>query len=61
MQLDPRKHADPAKAADYEERGSTWLAKGNEYAERGQKAQAEKCYEKGQYWLDRSNAARGNN
>lgn len=59
--LNPRKHADPAKVADYDMRGSIWLARGNEYAERGMKAKAEQCYEKGQYWLDRSNAARGNN
>lgn len=34
---------------------SRWLADGNEAKERGDKARAEKCYEKSQFWLDRFN------
>ena len=47
------------KAIDAEVRGSQWLAKGNEYAERGNKKQAEKCYDKAQFWLDRYNKLTG--
>lgn len=46
--------------ADADTRGSAWLAKGNELDEIGKKQQAERCYEKGQFWLDRSNKLRGN-
>ncbi len=49
------------KVADADARGSQWLAKANDFAEAGKKAQAEKCYDKGQYWLDRSNKLRGCN
>jgi hypothetical protein len=38
-----------------ETRGSQWLADGNAAAERGDHARAERCYEKGQFWLDRAN------
>jgi hypothetical protein len=48
------------KVLDAEQRCSTWLADGNEYNERGQKAKAEKCYDKAQYWLDRYNKLTGN-
>ena len=37
-----------------------WLAEGNEAAEKGNKAKAEKCYDKAQYWLDRYNRLTGN-
>lgn len=48
------------KIADADAKGSNWLAKGNEYAERGENEKAEECYRKGQFWLDRSNKLRGN-
>ena len=47
------------KAIDAEVRGSHWLAEGNTHAERGDKARAEKCYSKGQFWLDRFNKLTG--
>jgi len=47
------------KIADADAQGGRWLAAANEAAERGCKAQAEKLYEKGQYWMDRSNKLRG--
>lgn len=40
--------------------GSKWLADGNEAEERGNRARAEKCFEKSQYWLDRYNKLAGN-
>lgn len=43
-----------------EERGSKWLADGNEAEERGNLKKAEQCYEKSQFWLDRYNALAGN-
>jgi hypothetical protein len=46
------------KILDAETRGSNWLADGNEAAERGNRANAEKCYDKAQFWLDRANALR---
>lgn len=45
--------------ADVEERGSHWLAEGNEAEEKGNKKKAERCFEKSQYWLDRANKLRG--
>lgn len=59
-----RKHMTPLspshpKALDAEQRCSTWLADGNEHSERGDKAKAEKCYDKAQYWLDRYNKLTG--
>lgn len=39
--------------------GSRWLADGNEAAERGNKAKADRCYEKAQFWLDRYNLLTG--
>lgn len=44
---------------DAEVRSSKWLADGNEYAEAGKTAMAEKCYDKGQFWLDRANLLSG--
>lgn len=48
------------RIADADERGSRYLADANEAAELGQHEKAERLYEKGQYWLDRSNKLRGN-
>lgn len=48
------------RIADADARGSNWLAKANDLSEAGKKKQAEECYEKGQFWLDRSNKLRGN-
>lgn len=48
------------KALDAETRGNRWLADGNAAAEAGNKEKAEKCYEKGQFWLDRYNRLMGN-
>jgi hypothetical protein len=48
------------RIADADARGSAWLAKANELAEAGKKEQAQRCYDKGQFWLDRSNKLRGN-
>lgn len=45
--------------ADVEERGSHWLAEGNEAEEKGDKKKAEHCFEKSQFWLDRANKMRG--
>lgn len=36
------------------ERSSHWLAEGNEAAEAGKTAKAEKCYEKSQKFLDKA-------
>lgn len=46
------------RVAEYDMRGSNWLAMANEYAEAGKKEKAEECYDKCQYWLDKSNALR---
>ncbi|WP_157131265.1 hypothetical protein [Burkholderia pseudomallei] len=54
-----REHSNHLKALDAEERGNRWLADGNEAAEAGNKVKAERCYEKGQFWLDRSNKLTG--
>lgn len=43
-----------------EQRGSHWLAEGNEAHERGDNKKAERCYEKSQFWLDRYNTLAGN-
>ena len=48
------------KMIEAEERGSYWLANGNEALERGNAERAEKCFAKSQYWLDRYNALAGN-
>jgi hypothetical protein len=47
------------KALDAEVMGNRWLARGNHYREAGKKQQADRCYEKGQYWLDRYNRLTG--
>lgn len=44
---------------DYSARASHWLAEGNAASERGNKAQAEKCYDKAQRWHDKATKARG--
>lgn len=46
------------RVGTYDARGSNWLAKGNEYSEAGNQKKAEECYDKGQYWLDKSNELR---
>ena len=48
------------KIIEAEERGSRWLADGNEAEERGDRAKAEWCFEKSQFWLDRYNRLAGN-
>lgn len=48
------------RIADADARGSAWLARANVLAEAGKKKAAERCYGKGQFWLDRSNMLRGN-
>lgn len=47
------------KIAEADARGGRLLADANEAAERGNHEKAEKLYERGQYWLDRSNKLRG--
>jgi hypothetical protein len=51
-------HFERMMNAEY--RGSRYLADANEAAERGDKAKADKLYEKGQFWLDRYNKLAGN-
>lgn len=46
------------KIADADARGSNWLAEANAAAESGDQDKAQKCYDKGQFWLDRSNSLR---
>lgn len=48
------------RIVDADDRGNRYLADANEAAEKGNKAKAERLYEKGQYWLDLSNQLRGN-
>lgn len=50
---------DHEKALDAEERGNRWLAEGNAAREAGNKKKAERCYDKGQFWLDRYNKLTG--
>ena len=52
---------DKAKAETYYLKASMRLADANQAAERSKKVQAERLYEKAQYWLDKANAAAGNN
>ncbi|MGI0075907.1 MAG: hypothetical protein ACREAU_00695 [Nitrosopumilaceae archaeon] len=47
------------KIADYEVRSGMWLGNGNEALEKGKKEKAEQCFQKAQYWLDKSNKLRG--
>lgn len=48
-----------AQVAEADARGGAWLAKANELAEAGKHERAQLCYDKCQYWLDRSNRLRG--
>lgn len=47
------------KIIDAESRGNHWLAEGNAAREAGRYEKAEKCYAKGQFWLDRYNKLTG--
>jgi len=40
---------------DAEIKASQWLADGNEAREAGDMVEADKCYAKSQYWLDKYN------
>ncbi|MNG07668.1 hypothetical protein D3C84_909820 [compost metagenome] len=44
---------------DAECHSNRWLADGNAAAEAGDKAEADSCYAKSQYWLDRFNHLSG--
>jgi hypothetical protein len=48
------------RIADADQKGGDYLARANEAAERGQTKKAERLYEKGQFWLDRTNKLLGN-
>jgi len=52
--------ANKAKAEEYYLRASTHLANANEKAEAGKKLQAERLYDRAQFWLDKANKAAGN-
>lgn len=41
------------RITDADALANRWLADGNEAAELGQPAKADKCYERAQYWKDR--------
>lgn len=56
---DARYEANREKIIRAEELGNRHLGNANEAAERGNRAKAEKLYEKSQYWLDRANELRG--
>jgi hypothetical protein len=43
------------RVLEAEVKGSQWLAKGNEYTEAGKHEQAQRCYDRSQFWLDRYN------
>ena len=43
------------RAIEALERSSNWLAKGNEYEEKGNHSKAEECFAKSASWLMRSN------
>ena len=47
------------RKVDADVRASSWLADGNEAAERGDMARAEECWAKSQFWLDRYNLLAG--
>jgi hypothetical protein len=49
------------KIADADMNSARYLGDANEASERGEKAKANKLYEKSQYWLDRLNKLLGNN
>ena len=57
--MKPKAKTDQEKALDAEERGNRWLAEGNAAREAGNKKEAERCYAKGQFWLDRYNKLTG--
>ncbi|RWF33758.1 hypothetical protein [Mesorhizobium sp.] len=52
--LPKQKRSLQERIIDAEALGSRHLADANEAAEKGQKAKAEKLYDKSQYWLDRA-------
>jgi hypothetical protein len=47
------------RTLDAEARASSWLADGNAAAEAGKHADAERCWAKAQFWLDRYNLLAG--
>lgn len=47
------------KAVQYEANASKWLANANQASEAGNKIEAERLYDKAQYWLDKANIVRG--
>lgn len=47
------------RIADADALASRWLADGNDAAERGNRAKADQCYEKSQFWKDRYNLLSG--
>jgi hypothetical protein len=47
------------RAARAEELGNRYLGDANEAAEAGDKARADRLFEKGQFWLDRFNLLTG--
>lgn len=47
------------KIADADARGNHWLAEANAAKEAGDNEKANKLYDKGQFWLDKSNRLRG--
>ena len=55
----PPKKSLAERIVDAEVLGSRWLADGNDAAERGDKAKAEHCYARAQFWLDRYNLLTG--
>jgi hypothetical protein len=50
----------PANILKADHFASKWLAAANKAEEQGNKAKAEKCFTKCQYWLDRFNRLSGN-
>lgn len=47
------------RAIEAEERSAHWLARGNEFEEKGQRGKADQCYEKSARWIMRANKLRG--
>ena len=45
--------------AEADVRGNEWLSKAREAEAIGNRAKADECYRKGNYWLGRSNKLRG--
>lgn len=54
----PKKPLDE-RALDAETRASQWLADGNQAREAGFTVEAERCFQKAQFWLDRANLLSG--